>query len=151
YPERGQRGGGNPLVFSKQKRTTELAPACRQLLFRTRGLVDITAADDGEFAEGNNAGGVFTRALRKSLESVWHDNEINWTAYYPKLKKATIAVAKESGQPPQGKLQSSRAFHLPSVWGFLVDKDLVVVEIHSGSAAERNGLRRGERISGVNG
>lgn len=151
-PKRGFRGKREPVVFGEKARTTTILPGYAQLLFRARGLVDITAADDGEPADGNDRGGYFTQAFREVIDKVKHDSDITWTAFYPQVKSTTFEVAKKFGQPMNGKYQSSRAFHLPNAsWGFVVDSQLKVVEVHFGTAAERAGLKAGDRILRVNG
>jgi hypothetical protein len=140
----GTRSLTKPPTFTRQ--TVE--PGFRQLLFRARGVVDITAADDGTVAGGSNeGGGYFTQAFTTTLLSVRNDAEVSWSSFYPKLKKLTREKAATGGVPPDERLQSSRAFHLPGTsWGFVVDANLLVKEVQAGSPAERAGLRVGEKL-----
>jgi len=135
-----------PLNFSE--------PGYKQLFFRTHGIVDITAADDGEAALGDNVhGGVFTRAFHDVLTRNASNKGLNWSEFYPMLKDGIVEAHKKVryADPPQ----TSRAFGLPgAAWGFTASMEkygVRVSEVHFNSPAERAGLQRDDTIVGVRG
>jgi hypothetical protein len=99
----------------------------RCLFFQHRGLVDITAAQDGTGSYGDPVyGGVFTSALISLLpESVDeldrdHDGFVTWKQFFPRLTRETedrfqdlVYRAKLNGYYVDQKTQRPRAFALP--------------------------------------
>ena len=130
-----------------------VTPAFRQLFFRTRGVVDITASDDGRPTGqgGDIRGGLFTTAMQNVLVSCAEDEGLTWPQFYPKLKEEMARLRAQYNYLPQ----TSRAFGLPgSVWGFIpsdTGDGVAISEVHLDSAAERAGLRSGDAIVNANG
>jgi hypothetical protein len=133
-------------------------PGFARLLFHTRGLVDITAADDGTSAIGSSAGGAFTRALHDVLlaDKNLNRKDLTWEDFYPQLKDQTSKVYLTYNEPGEF-VQTSRAFSLPgSTWGFLATQEkesdpVLISEIYLDMPAERAGLQRGDVLLEVEG
>jgi hypothetical protein len=149
-----------PKLPKKQKdygSPNSVEPGYEQLFFRTKGVVDITAADDGKLASGHVVnGGVFTCSFRDAIIKEVNNGKLTWNDFYGKLKDQVAETRKNWHFEPQ----TSRAFGLPgTTWGFLVSKPdasspklgLHVSEIHLESAAERGGLQSNDTIIGVDG
>ncbi len=146
------------VINPPSRNSTQLEPGYAQLFFRSRGLVDITAADDGELAMGDPLnGGIFTQAFSKAMMAVKTDREVTWATFYPKLKTRTRETFhKIVLDPIEGtSTQTSRAFFLPGgSWGFVLSRKDGVInqisEVHDGSPAQRAGLLRGDIVLKVN-
>ena len=154
--DRGRRSPVKPQIPTKRESPIQKPePGFQQLFFRSRGLVDITAADDGYSAYGDNThGGVFTAAFSKTLRFTSGDDTLAWTTFYQKLKVKT-EEEPSARKYDQGDSQTSRSFSLPGMsWGFLLyaDKNMLKVsEIHLAGAAEQAGLQPGDVLVRVNG
>ncbi len=81
-------------------RPGEIAPVIDSLFFRSRGLVDITAATEEEAWSDDINGGLFTqslvRLLRAKPESVGGSEEdgVTWEQFFPHLQKETQTYFK---------------------------------------------------------
>lgn len=82
------------------------APAVRNLFFQHRGVVDITAAQNGTGSWGNEDGGAFTLAFCAAMNPAnfkkldgSSDGFVTWKEFFPKLQKSTeetfSRIAKE--------------------------------------------------------
>jgi hypothetical protein len=103
-----------------------LHPVIRCLFFQHRGTVDITAAEDGTGAYGDDQrGGVFTRALVRLLEGSLKsagankDGFVSWKEFFPRLSRETenefrdfTARVRAQGQLVDQKTQRPRSFAL---------------------------------------
>ena len=86
-------------VIEEVGEAKELDPVLRCLLFRHRGVVDVTAASDNTAAFGDDhEGGVFTRTLGALLTSrvadldANNDKFVSWNEVFPRLQKDTEQV-----------------------------------------------------------
>jgi hypothetical protein len=133
-------------------RADRLAPGYDRLFFRTREIVDITAAEDWNSAIGDNeVGGLFTYALWDALIKCGDRRDLTWNSFYPALKRSM----EEERVRRRFRKQTPRAFSLPGVaWGFTADRDgdmMRVGEVCLDSAAEQAGLRNADVIVEVGG
>ncbi len=114
----------NRDVWDEQHR--EINPVMRDLFFRHRGVVDITASTNSEAFGDEHKGGLFTRTLGKLLLSppaALDDNRdgfVDWREFFPRLQKETegtfITWAQQHralGEDVPQKSQRPRALHLP--------------------------------------
>jgi hypothetical protein len=80
----------------------EISPVWRCLFFQSRGVVDITAAEQGSFALlDTEVGGMFTRAFLNLMEKgvdeldLDKDGFVSWDEFYKQLREETNRVFKE--------------------------------------------------------
>ncbi len=80
---------------------TALAPAVECLFFRSRGLVDVTAATEEEAWSDDENGGLFTRSLCRLLVREVKEMDVNgdgflsWGEFFPQLQKETQLFFKD--------------------------------------------------------
>ena len=147
----------------------------RDLFFRHRGFVDVTAASKGQVAVGDRIqGGYFTSALAATISTTPRekldangDKIVAWDEVMPLARQATVKTFAD-GQP-RGLMVRGRKHtrQTPHVFGALaapvgvpipvaklrvgvelkdVPGGLEVTKVHEGSPAGWAGIRPGERI-----
>lgn len=103
----------------------EIHPVVRCLLFRQRGVVDITASTNEPSWGDSHGGGIFTRTLARLMEGRLRDLDtdrdgfVTWKEFFPILKSRTQAtfgkwsVAQRArGEVIRQKTQMPRMFRL---------------------------------------
>jgi len=102
-------------------------PVLHDLLFRHRGIVDITASTGNSAFGDEHQGGIFTRTFAKLIHTAPEqfdsnkDGFVNWKEFFPRLEKDTEATfvswAQQNralGEAIQQKSQRPRALQLAS-------------------------------------
>lgn len=87
------RAGDDRLVYETGP-NSGLNPVLRNLLFQHRGVVDITAAQDGTGSWGDDKhGGIFTQSLcgllRDQIKAFDKDRFVSWKEFFPLLERRT--------------------------------------------------------------
>jgi len=114
-----------PPVIDRAPIKGEMHPVVRCLLFQHRGLVDVTAAEDGKGAWGGEQGGVFTgslvKLLKRDVKALDSDGDgfVSWKEFFPQLSKETekefkdfAAQARANNEHVSEKTQRPRSFSL---------------------------------------
>ena len=98
-----------------QRRVPAKWKALKRLFFDNKGVVDITAATEGEFGWCSSDGGMFTRSLCKYLCEP-NDN-VNWTEFFANVKQETMRVFQKArdAAPPDAEIRKSQA-QTPYAW-----------------------------------
>lgn len=148
----------------------------RDLFFRHRGVVDVTAAERGQVAVGDmNLGGVFTRSLTEVFTQTERatldedkDGQVSWPEALRALKrsaKSTFGLYHPRGLTVRGQRVAGQTPHVfgdvavPAVGpiprparrlGLRVqvgERGVTVAEVQAGSPAAWMGVRVGERVA----
>jgi hypothetical protein len=105
---------------------TATHPTIEHLFFRHRGVIDVTAASDGEASWGDRKeGGLFTRTLGRELVrpvaqlDVDRDRRVSWKEFFPRLRRETegtfrswSAAMRGTGESIDQPTQKPAAFDL---------------------------------------
>lgn len=147
----------------------------RDLFFRHRGIVDVTAAERGQVAVGDtNLGGVFTRSLTEVFTQTERvtldedkDGQVSWPEALRALRRSakatfglynprglTVRGQRVAGQTPQvfGDVAVPAAGPIPrparrlGVRVQVGERGVTVAEVQAGSPAAWMGVRVGERV-----
>jgi hypothetical protein len=142
--------------------TDDVKPGFQQMFFRTRGVVDITGAQDGKLSHGHKDmqryGGLFSAALRDAFLKAADMEGVTWADVHPMIKDEMTALNQRYQYTPPGVDQSSRAFGLPgSYWGFTASRGqdaggtefAYISDVHLDSVAERAGLQSNDIVVGA--
>lgn len=121
--------GGTRAVYGNGAAAAAIHPTLEALFFRHKGVVDITAASDGQASWSDlSEGGVFTRTLAKQIVrppvsmDADRDGMLTWKEFYPVLHKesdgafiAWSAQMRRLGEAVEQKTQVPVSFSLGQV------------------------------------
>jgi PDZ domain len=140
-------------------------PVVLNLFFQARGVVDVTAAAQGDAMGDDTNGGYFTRSLcdclrdkPENLATPGDGEFVTWAAFFDKVKQATLDVYPRSPIPekPPGDRQVPFAWSLGLGWRFGVralnnkGDGVRVGEVFDGTPAKRKGFEVGDVLLKIN-
>jgi hypothetical protein len=92
-PKEGFDDLSENLALGRGGDATRIHPTVRQLLFLSRGTVDVTAATDNASWSDIARGGLFTRSLelmfKTPVRELGVSGDVTWPKFFPKLQRQT--------------------------------------------------------------